>query len=231
MTRSVRPWPFALIAAALVMAATPTAAQALYPRMAPIEQYQIADRAEEIALARTAAPAWLSERATVLVLGARGYETAVEGANGFVCIVVRSWANTFESEEFWNSQIRAPQCVNAAAARSVLSTYLTRTEWVLAGVSKDEMMRRTQAASASGAITPPETGAVCYMLSKHGYLSDHDHHGWRPHVMFYLPRTEPSALGANHDEHGPIFADHGGVEPMTVFMVPVTQWSDGTPWQ
>src|SRR5215472_18639322 len=60
----------------------PARAQALktsYPEMAPVEQYRIANREEEIALARSAAPPSISADATVLVLGRRGYETAVKG--------------------------------------------------------------------------------------------------------------------------------------------------------
>jgi hypothetical protein len=35
--------------------------------------------------------------ATILVLGRRGYETAVRGKNGFVCMVERSWMEAFDS--------------------------------------------------------------------------------------------------------------------------------------
>jgi len=64
-------------------------AKAPYPKMAPISQYMMADRNAEIALARTAAPASISRDAEILVLGQRGYETAVKGKNGFVCLVER----------------------------------------------------------------------------------------------------------------------------------------------
>ena len=38
-------------------------------------------------MARSAAPDSISRGATILVLGRQGYETAVEGKNGFVCMV------------------------------------------------------------------------------------------------------------------------------------------------
>jgi hypothetical protein len=63
-----------------------------YPVMAPLEEYLIADRDAEVALARTAAPPAISNDATVLVLTRQGYQTAVEGKNGFVCFVDRSWS-------------------------------------------------------------------------------------------------------------------------------------------
>ncbi|MGD0988418.1 MAG: hypothetical protein ABR874_11440, partial [Candidatus Sulfotelmatobacter sp.] len=70
-----------------------------YPSMAPLDQYLIADRNAEIALARTAAPPSISRDAKVMVLGPHGYETAVEGKNGFVCMVERAWMNPFDSPE------------------------------------------------------------------------------------------------------------------------------------
>jgi hypothetical protein len=202
-------------------------AQTTYPTMAPIEQYLMASRSDEIALARSAAPPAISNDAEILTLGVRGYDTASRGKNGFTCIVERAWANEFDSAEFWNPKIRAPFCFNAASARSVLPAYLRRTEWVLAGAAKAEMMDRTKAAIAAKKITPPEIGAMCYMMSKDGYLSDADGH-WHPHLMFFLPPTESAAWGANLPGV-PMFGGGGGIEPVSVFMTPVPYWSDGTP--
>jgi len=75
-------------------------AAARYPKMAPVDQYLMADRGAEIALARSAAPESISRDATVLVLGRKGYETAVAGRNGFVCFVGRSWLGPFDWPEF-----------------------------------------------------------------------------------------------------------------------------------
>ena len=88
-----------------------------YPKMAPIEQYLMTDRGAEIAMARSAAPESIARDAEVLVLGRHGFETAVKGNNGFVCIVGRSWTSAADPE-VWNPQVRVPMCVNAAAARS-----------------------------------------------------------------------------------------------------------------
>ena len=60
-----------------------------YPSMASLEQYLIADRDSEISLARSAAPESISENADILILSRQGYGTAVEGTNGFVCVVER----------------------------------------------------------------------------------------------------------------------------------------------
>ncbi|UGB44256.1 hypothetical protein LQ772_09580 [Frateuria edaphi] len=71
----------ALVAFALLGAVAQ--ATGSYPRMGPVKAY-LMERGEEIALARSAAPASISRDATVLVLTPTGYETAVTGTNGFV---------------------------------------------------------------------------------------------------------------------------------------------------
>jgi len=104
-----------------------------YPSMAPLDQYLITDRNAEIALARSAAPPSISNDATVMVLGRHGYEIAVEGKNGFVCLVERAWNGSFEKDrEFWNPKNQGPDCLNPPAARTVLPILLMRTKLVVA---------------------------------------------------------------------------------------------------
>jgi hypothetical protein len=199
-----------------------------YPSMAPIDQYLISDRSAEIALARTAAPKSISADATVLVLGRHGYETAVKGKNGFVCIVERAWMSPFDHPDFWNPKNRSPICYNPAAARSVLTYTSNRTEMVLAGLTNKQMLERIKAEVARNELPTPEPGAMSYMLSKEQYLSDSVGH-WHPHLMFHIPPTNGESWGANLDD-SPVVVDPGPVpEPETVFFVPVGKWSDGTP--
>ena len=87
-----------------------------YPTMAQLDQY-LMERDAEIALARSAAPESISHDADVMVLGRHGYETAVKGKNGFVCVVQRSWAAGIDDPDFWNPKLRAPICFNPPAAR------------------------------------------------------------------------------------------------------------------
>src|SRR3974390_3595537 len=108
------------------------------PNMAPSEQY-LMDRTAEIALARSAAPSSIADGAEVMVLGREGYQTAVKGSNGFLCIVERSWAQGTDDAEFWNPKMRAPHCFNAQAARSFASISLMKTRLVLAGKSQAEI--------------------------------------------------------------------------------------------
>ena len=219
-----------VVASVTFAAVGPAHAQAdhaVYPNPAPIEQYRMASEADEVALARSAAPAAISSEAEILTLGDRGYQTAVKGKNGFVCLVLRAWASGFDDAEFWNPKERSPICLNPAAARSVLPNDLRRARWALAGASKAEMADRTKAAIAAHEITAPEVGAMSYMMSKDGYLNDRDGH-WHPHLMFYLPRMPAAEWGANLPG-GAVMGDDSGLEPLTVFFIPVTKWSDGSP--
>lgn len=198
-----------------------------YPSMAPLDHYLMTDRNAEIALARTAAPKSISDDASVMVLGRHGYETAVKGKNGFVCIVERAWMSPFDHPEFWNPKNRSPICYNPAAARSILPYTFKRTELVLAGLSNPQMLDRIKAAVANKELPTPEPGAMSYMMSKEQYLNDAVEH-WFPHLMFHIPKTDGASWGANFDG-SPVVLDPRLVpEPETIFFVPVGKWSDGT---
>ena len=132
--------------------------QMLYPSMAPIEQYLMTDRNAEISLARSAAPEAISRDATILVFGRHGYETAVEGKNGFVCVVERGWMSPFDGDfaiNFWNPKIRGPICFNPPAARSVLPLTYKRTEMILSGKSKVQVIDALKAAYEKKELPPP----------------------------------------------------------------------------
>jgi hypothetical protein len=201
--------------------------QTAYPTMAPVEQYLIADQNTEIALARSAAPASISDHAEILVLGPHGYNTAVKGTNGFTCFVERSWTKAIDDHDFWDPKIRAPFCVNAAAAQSYLPTTILKTKLILEGKSKTEMFNDLQSALDQKTIPAIEPGAMCYMMSKQGYLDSTNGH-WRPHLMFFTPLVNADLWGANL-EGSPLFAAEDKEDRITIFMVPVSHWSDGTP--
>ena len=201
-------------------------AKAPYPSMASIDQYLMEDRSSEIALARSAAPESISRDAEVLVLGRHGYETAIQGKNGFVCMVERSWTAPIDDPGFWNPKLRAPICFNAAAARSYLPRTTKKTQLVLGGSTKAQMIQTITAAIEKKELPAMEPGAMCYMLSKQGYLSDRDGH-WHPHLMFFVSQADPAAWGAGLPG-SPIIAFNDTWEHLTIFLVPVLQWSDGT---
>ena len=209
-----------------------------YPRMAPVAAYMM-DRAAEIALAKSAAPEAIAKDATVLVLTRTGYETAIAGTNGFVCMVDRGFSGAPDWPERWNAKIRAPECLNPQAARSVSPLARLRTAMTLAGRSDAEILTRIRAALRSGEIPPLEAGAMCYMMSKSAYLQDEGDHAMA-HVMFFVPFRDGAAWGANlpgspvmggnywffTPDHA---ADAATLAPLSVLIVGVSNWSDGTP--
>jgi hypothetical protein len=230
---------FALVAA--LIASRPVAAQDAkqpYPNMAPIEQY-LMDRDAEIALARSAAPDAISHDASVIVLTRHGYETAVEGKNGWVCWVGRGWMGMFDHPEFWNPKVRAAECINPPAVRSVLPYAYKRTELLLAGHSKQEVIAAIKAAIDKKELPALEQGTVSYMMSKDSYLSDYGGHN-APHMMFYETAKDGAAWGANLTNSPVLAVNYWYISaeaypqlksfpPLSVFLVGVTKWSDGTP--
>jgi hypothetical protein len=211
---------------------------ALYPTMAPIEQY-LMDQTAEVALARSAAPDAISRDAKVLVLGRHGYETAVEGKNGWVCWVGRGWAAIFDWPEFWSPKIRAAECLNPPAARSMLPYAYKRTELLLAGHSKVEVIAAIKAALDKKEFPALEPGAVSYMMAKSSYLTDSGGHNM-PHIMFYASTKDVAAWGANLP-NSPVMGVNfwcwseqsypplESFPPISVFLVGAEKWSDGTP--
>jgi len=214
------------LSAMIVLAAVAQAQTASYPSMASVEQYQM-PRHAEIELARTAAPKSISDDAEILVLGKTGYEVAVKGKNGFVCMVERSFSAGIEDPIFWNPKLRAPICYNAESVRSFLPHITKKAEWALAGLTKEQIAEHIKAALASKQFPDLAPGAMCYMMSKQQVLSDSDPH-WHPHLMFFVPATGAAAWGADLPG-SPVLSATDAPERYTIFMVPLGKWSDGTP--
>jgi hypothetical protein len=199
-------------------------AKTTYPTMVPIEQY-LTDRTAEIALARTAAPESISRDAEVLVLGRHGFETAVQGKNGFVCLVGRGWSSAAD-DDFWNPKVRVPLCLNAAAARTYLLRITKITGLTLAGRTLAQVNEAIAAAVAKKELPPMEPGAMCYMMGKQGYGGDVAPH-WPSHLMFFFSDTDPAIWGANLPG-SPVIGMADPVEHLTQFVIATERWSDGT---
>jgi hypothetical protein len=200
-------------------------AEALYRRMTPTNQYMMSDKNSEIALARSAAPGSISRDADVLILGGKGFETAIKGKNGFVCIVGRGWTSAPDSE-FWNPKVRVPMCVNAAAARSYLLYFTKITELALAGYTPAQVNDAIVAAIANKELPPMEPGAMCFMMSKRGYGGDTAPH-WPSHLMLFYSDTDPAIWGANL-AGSPVFAIADPAVHLTQFVIQTRKWSDGS---
>ncbi len=120
-------------------------------------------------------------------------------------------------------------CYNPAAVRSILPYTIRRTELVLAGRTKSEMIAATKEEIEKHTLPQLEAGAMTYMMSKQQNLND-DAHSWVPHLMFYFPRADGANWGADLPGAPPMLNPQFQQSPeaISVIMVPVTHWSDGT---
>lgn len=214
--RTAGPFP------APAVAPTAQSLAVLYKEMAPVEAYIGTSEADEIALARSAAPPAISKDAEVLAFDVNGYHRAVVGTNGWTCLVERSWNDDYGNPEFWNPRIRVPICFNPPATRTILPVYLERTTWVLAKRSLPAIV----AIATSHPVPDPEIGSLAMMLSKDGYVADAVGTPG-PHLMVFFAGVPAEAWAANLDGV-PIGAAPGDKPSITVFFVSSRVWSDGT---
>ncbi|HKV79604.1 MAG TPA: hypothetical protein VJP02_15760 [Candidatus Sulfotelmatobacter sp.] len=209
---------FILIGLAAISA---MAQEAKYP---PLSEY-LMDRGAEIALAKSAAPDNVSDHATIKVFTASGFQTTIEGDNGFVCMVMRGFtgAPTFTPVQVrayinYDAKTRAPICLDPLASRTLLPYYELRTKLGLEGKTAEQIAESVQAAYAKGQI--PKRPEVCfaYMWSADQVLGPAGH--WHPHIMVYLPNYT-SLLGTNHPQNPlPAIGDDEGT-PFAVGTIPV----------
>jgi hypothetical protein len=67
-----------------------------------------------------------------------------------------------------------------------------------------------------------------FMLSKHGFIGEDSLGPWHPHLMFYMPPMPTADWGAGLSGTQ-VLGAAAGVDPYTMFFVPVAAWSDGSP--
>jgi hypothetical protein len=197
-----------------------------YTSIAPIEQYLMTDRNAEITLARSAAPESISRDAEILLLERHGYETAVKGKNGFVCLVERSWMAPFDDPEFLNPDQRVPLCLNPPGAQTHLPLTFKATELAFAGMSKTQMFDSIKAAYEKKELPLPAPGSMCYMMSKQQFFSRRVGNA-DPHLMFWFPQKDHLDWGADSPD-SPVDVHQYSPQPVTEFSISVSKWSDGT---
>ncbi len=199
--------------------------------MRPVSQYLMSPDAE-IALARSAAPASISNHATIMTLTPHGYTVAVKGGNGFTCLVERGWMH-LNIPASWNLKIQNPVCYNAAASRTVLLYVFKRTALTLSGATEAQIEQTMSSDVANKTLPPAAPDSIAYMMSKEQYISD-DAKSWYPHLMFFMPQADGANVGESWGADRPrspvVYDPHSGVfhEPWARFFIPVTHWSDGS---
>ena len=199
-------WILVLVAAADVWAQSAGSGRAGRRRLLPL--------AEEVALARSAAPPSVSAEARVLVLGDSGFVVADSGKSGVTCIVNRSWPESIE-----------PHCYDEEGARSVLPMALRRTELRHLGASTEAIAREIAEGLAAGRYRLPARPALTYMMSGGQVLYDDEGKRvgrWRPHLMIFYPYLTNASLGLSSrpDMRVGMVSDEGRPESTLVLIMP-----------
>ncbi len=215
---------FVLVLVSLLASLNSAAVWAQDLKYPSLSEYMMPPDAE-IALARSAAPANISDRATIKVLTTSGYQVAHEGDNGFVCMVMRGWsAPTYTPAQFrdlvYDPKVHAPICFNPAASRTVIPYYELRSKLGMEGKTPEQIAEGIQAAYAKGELPKRDVVSFAYMWSAHQHLGP-GIDAWHPHMMVFSPYYENSMLGGN--EFGApllIVTDDGGT-PFAVVVIPV----------
>jgi len=153
-------------------------------------------RDRQIALAESAAPAEVSSKATVYVLGPKGYEKAREGTNGFSCFVSRHFVKAAETTI-------EPQCFDAEGSRTLLPVYLHGEQLRTNGKSEAEIKADAASGYKEGRYQYPSKPGFLYMMSSQNRLSAIPEHGtgiFPPHLMFYAPNMTAKDIGLAQPE-------------------------------
>jgi len=148
-------------------------------------------RDKQIALAESAAPAEVSSKATIYVLGPKGYEKAREGTNGFSCFVGRHFVKAAETTI-------EPQCFDAEGSRTLLPVYLQGEELRTNGKSEAEIKADVASGYKEGRYQYPSKPGFLYMMSSQNRLSAIPENGtgiFPPHLMFYAPNMTTKDIG------------------------------------
>lgn len=171
-------------------------------------------RDQEVALARSAAPASVSAHARVLVFTDSGFVVADSGTNGVTCIVNRSWPTSVE-----------PHCFDAEASVSILPIEMERTRLLHRGLGEAEVERAIGEGLVTGRFRLPRRPALSYMMSDLQRLIGDDGTSaghWRPHVMVYYPYLTNAAMGfdTTPDMRVGMVSEEGRPDASLVIVVP-----------
>jgi hypothetical protein len=212
------------VLSAMLVSFAVSAAWAQGPKYPSLSEYMM-QRDAEVALAKSAAPANISEHATIRVLTNSGYQVVREGDNGFVCMVMRGWtAPTYTPAQFrelvYDPTVRAPICFDPNASRTVMPYYELRSKLAMENKTPDQIAEGIQAAYAKGALPRREAVSFAYMWSADQNLGGPVGH-WHPHMMVFSPYYENATLGNNEFARPiPFVSDDGGT-PFAVVVIPV----------
>lgn len=189
----------ALLSLALVEAG-PAAAQSAATRNGP---RPVLPRAAEVALARSAAPASISDGSRVWAFTGTTYVVADSGQTGVNCYVGRPWSGSLE-----------PHCFDAEGAATVLPIQIRRIELYAAGRTETAVEAEIAQGILSGRFRLPSRSAVTYMMSAAQNLVTGPGTpigAWRPHLMIYQPFVTAEAVGLAKGGGGVMLVENSGM--------------------
>lgn len=173
-------------------------------------------RQRQIELAESAAPAEVSSRATIYVLGSHGYEKAREGSNGFSCLVERQYATTME-----------PECFDAEGSKTTLLARMRVEELRSQGKPEEAIEAEIEAGYKSGKFIAPRKPGIVYMMSGENWVFDPESKKvihFPGHLMFYAPFMTPQDLG--YEKEAPLpYLVHPGAPDTLMIVVPQSRAS------
>lgn len=216
----------ALALGAIAWCATAVAAQeSSDPRRAG--RRQLLPRAEEIALARSGAPASVADSASIFVFTDSGFVLAERGTNGAACYVSRSWPSSIE-----------PHCFDAEGAASIMRIHMREVELLHRGLTPKDAEREIAPDIMSGKLRLPARPAISWMFSaEQKLISDSGQPAgrWRPHIMIYYPylAAMPGGDGAP-DFHAGMVSGAGTAQSRETnheIALADSQSSDSEPWR
>ena len=152
-------------------------------------------RDQQISIALSAGPSEIRDKATVYVLGPKGFEKAREGTNGVSCLVSRHFVTSTETTI-------EPMCYDAEGSQTLLLADLYREELRSKGTSEEEIKTQVANGYKAGHFKAPSKAGIRYMLSSDNRLGptpDHKTVRVPPHFMFYAPYMTGKDLGFDSD--------------------------------
>lgn len=168
--------------------------------------------AEQTSLALAAAPAEVTNRASVYVLTDGHYVRARKGTNGFSCLIEREFLETYE-----------PVCYDAEGSATTMVARFRREELRAKGLSEPEVRRRIDAAYRSGRLHAPRKPGIVYMLSDEQMsYNPGTKKIWNapPHFMLYAPYAKQSDMGGAPGPRIPFIAWPGQPDALMILMAP-----------
>lgn len=170
-------------------------------------------RDQQISIALSAAPDELRDKATVYVLGRKGFEKAREGTNGVSCLVTRHFVTPTETTI-------EPMCYDPEGSRTLLLADLYVEELRSKGTSDAEIKTEIADGYKTGRFKAPSKAGIRYMLSEDNRLGptpDHKTVHIPPHFMFYAPYMTGKDLGFDSDAAAAFLVQPG--KPYTTIIV------------